>query len=578
MPHDGRETEPVTQTVKRDAPTEPAAPDSGDVLLGRFKLVRLLGRGGMGEVYESRDLRLHVTVALKTIRASSGGGAELLERLRREVQLARAVTHPHVCRLFDFHEGNGPDGNPVAFITMEFLDGPTLGERLRSGPLSAKDALLLLQQMAEGLAAIHTKALVHRDFKPGNVMLVQERQRTRAVVTDFGIARPAHPDDADTGWSGTEVGALVGSPAYMAPEQRAGGEVTARTDIYALGLVTHEMVTGRLPDGGALGRLPRGWAGPLRRALDHDPSRRYGDPLELVPALERGRRRLLSLGAIGTMAALLLTGGSIAYRYWPAPIQQAIADPNSIAVLPLTSLGGSPDEGYFSAGLTEDILIQLTKVRGLHVLSHSSTEPYKGNRKPLRQIAAELGVATVLVGSVRRIGDRMRIAAELVDARSDEHLWAEMYDLEATDVLAVQREVADKVATALALQLAAPEGIGPTRGATTSPRAYDAYLHGVSMASQRTAEGSTNTDASTNLRAIAEFQRAVALDPDYALAHAWLATLYTRQAMFLEEGKLRLHEEWAAKASVERQRALALEPALVLSPPYAPPALSAGDR
>jgi hypothetical protein len=217
-------------------------------------------------------------------------------------------------------------------------------------------------------------------------------------------------------------------------------------------------------------------------------------------------------------------------------------------------------------------------VRGLHVLSHSSTEPYKGNRKPLRQIAAELGVATVLVGSVRRIGDRMRIAAELVDARSDEHLWAEMYDLEATDVLAVQREVADKVATALALQLAAPEGIGRTRGATTSPRAYDAYLHGVSMASQRTAEGSTNTDASTNLRAIAEFQRAVALDPDYALAHAWLATLYTRQAMFLEEGKLRLHEEWAAKASVERQRALALEPALVLSPPYAPPALSAGDR
>jgi len=572
MPDDRRETEPITQTVKGEGPTEPATPYSGDVLLGRFKLARLLGRGGMGEVYEARDLRLHVTVALKAVRASTGDGAGLLERLRREVQLARAVTHPHVCRLFDFHEGEGPDGRPLAFITMEFLDGPTLAERLRSGPLPPKAALVLLQQMAEGLAAIHTKELVHRDFKPGNVMLVQERQRTRAVVTDFGIARPFRPDEADTGWSGTELGALVGSPAYMAPEQRAGGEVTARTDIYALGLVTHEMVTGRLPDGGALGRIPRGWGGPLRRALDHDPTRRYADPLQLVPQLERATRRLITLGAIGLMVGILLSAVAIARRYWSTPIERALTDPHSIAVLPLTSLEGSPEEGYFSAGLTEDILIQLTKVRGLHVLSNSSTAAYKGTLKPLRQIGAELGVATILVGSVRRDGARMRIAAELVDARSDEHLWAEMYDLEAKDVLAVQRDVAGKVAAALALQLAAPDGMRRTRGATSSPSAYDAYLRGVSIASQRT------DDPKVNLRAIAEFQRAVTLDPDFALAHAWLATVYTRQAMFLEQGKLRLQEEWANKAGAERERALALEPALLLSPPYDPPELSAGER
>ena len=575
MPDKERETEPVSQTVRGESPTEGTAPLAGDVLLGRFKLARLLGRGGMGEVYEARDLRLHVTVAVKTIRQRDGADAGLLDRLRREVQLARAVTHPCVCRLFDFHEGEGPAG-PIAFITMEFLDGETLADRLRKGPLPAREALPLLEQMAEGLAAIHAKDLVHRDFKPGNVMLVQDRTGLRAVVTDFGIARPARTEiDTDTDWSGTAVGAVIGSPPYMAPEQRAGDTVTARTDIYALGLVAHEMLTGALPDRGRMGHLPRGWGRPLHRALDPEPARRYADPLQLVRDVLRQNRRLLSAGIGALAVAMLLVTALVAYRFRPTTTEISV-DPRTIAIIPLTNLGGgTTDDAYFSAGLTEDILIQLAKVPGLRVRSPMSAEGYQRGNKSLQQVGAELGVANILGGSVRRVGNRMRIAAELIDARTGQHRWAETYDLEARDVLDVQRDVAAKVATALALKLTDEQHrlAGFERGTTTNAAAYDHYLRGVSKAEAWAAavRSEGGADAGTNLEAIAEFQRALALDPRYGMAHAWLATVYTRHAMFIEGGGPSRQEEWTELANEERRKALELQPGLSVSPPYAPP-------
>ena len=357
----------------------------GELLLDRFKLVRLVGRGGMGEVYEARDLRLHTTVALKTVRASAASVEGLLERLRREVQLARGVTHPNVCRVFDFHEGPGPEGKPVAFVTMEFLDGETLAERLRAGgPFAPRDALPLLEQMAEGLASIHARRLVHRDFKPGNVMLVRTENQVRAVVTDLGIARVVGGGEADTGWLGTEAGAVVGSPAYMAPEQRRGAEVTARSDVHALALVACEMVSGQRPlESGVLNGVPRAWASALGRALDPDPERRPADPRALVAILEGRKRRRRELAAALALAVLLvLTGGVIA---WRRSATSTIADRRSIAVLPLANLGGSPDDDYFGEGLAEDINTQLTKVRALHVVSRASTRPLKGTARPVRE-------------------------------------------------------------------------------------------------------------------------------------------------------------------------------------------------
>ena len=558
MPEDTRETQ-LTQTVKGEAPTEPGTGQSGDVLLGRFKLVRLVGRGGMGEVYEARDLRLHATVALKTVRASHATNTELLERLRREVQLARAVTHPQVCRVFDFHEGTSPGGAALAFVTMEYLDGETLADRLRTGPFSPRDALNLLQQMADGLAAIHAKGLVHRDFKPGNVMLVLEQGKIRAVVTDFGIARPASSGKPDTGWEGTEAGAVVGSPAYMSPEQRAGGEVTARTDIYALGLVACEMVAGRVPAAGALQGMPLTWKRPLRRALDVDPARRYDNARKLVPALEKGRKRLVAaLGLTLTLGAVTLVA-VVAFPGRPA------ADRHSIAVLPLTNLGGSREDDDFGEGLTEDIVSHLAKIEGMHVISRTSTQMYKGVRdKPLREIAAKLGAGTVLEGTIRRVGGRVRIVTELIDARTDQHLWAETYNLDGKDALDVQADVAAKVATALALQLSDVDSARMRRGSTTNVDAYGHYLRGVSKTKQRDSEPEKNL-LDKNLEAIAEFQQAVALDPRYALAHAWLASAYMHQAMYGVEDP-RVQGKWADKARAEVQKAKELEPSLSLSP------------
>jgi serine/threonine protein kinase len=295
------QTEALGETVPRPgAPAGGSGLPEGALLLERFKLVRLVGRGGMGEVYEARDLRLHATVALKTVRGSAADGGALLDRLRREVQLARAVTHPNVCRVFDLHEGPGPEGRPVAFVTMEFLDGETLAERLhRDGRLPPGEARSLLEQMAEGLAAIHARGLVHRDFKPGNVMLVGAETGRRAVVTDLGIARAVGAGADASGWEGTEAGAVVGSPAYMAPEQRRGAEVTARTDVHALAQVAVEMVAGQEGLAGA----PRAWRSALRSALDPDPARRPADPRVLVASfgaalLGRRLRRAAAIGAL----------------------------------------------------------------------------------------------------------------------------------------------------------------------------------------------------------------------------------------------------------------------------------------
>ena len=522
------QTEALDQTVpQREVPESISTLHEGELLLDRFKLIRLVGRGGMGEVYEARDLRLHTTIALKTVRTSAASVEGLLERLRREVQLARGVTHPNVCRVFDFHEGPGPDGKPVAFVTMEFLDGATLAERLRAGgPFAPKDALPLLEQMAEGLACIHARRLVHRDFKPGNVMLVRAENQVRAVVTDLGIARVVGGGEADTSWLGTEAGAVVGSPAYMSPEQRRGSEVTARTDIHALAVVACEMVSGHRPaESGAFDGVPRPWAPALRQALDPDPERRPADPRTLVATLRGGRRRQRWLGAALTLTVVLvLAGGAMTWRRL-AP--SAMADRRSIAVLPLVNLGGSADDDYFGDGLAEDINTQLTKVRALHVISRNSTRAQKDTQRPAREIAQELGVGTLLEGTIRRAGGRMRITAQLIDARTDQQLWAETYDRDVRDVLDVQTDVASKVAAALALQLTEAEGARFRRGATSNPEAYDHYLRGITRTDELWSDKSVRAG-------ISEFEQAVAIDPGYASAHAHLGLEYIRYGLWLD--------------------------------------------
>jgi TolB-like protein len=547
-----RETDALGETGPSPHPPRVATRyHEGDLLLGRFKVVRPVGHGGMGEVYEVLDLRLHARVALKTVREPDDAG--LIERLRREVKLARAVTHPNVCRVFDLHEGAGPDAAPLVFVTMEFLDGETLSARIESGPVAPVEALPLLAQMAEGLAAIHAQGLVHRDFKPGNVMLVPEHGTLRAVVTDFGIARVAS-GPPETGWEATAEGAVIGSPAYMAPEQRRGQETTARTDVHALALVACEMVTGRLPGaGGGLDGVPARWQVPLRRALEAEPERRPADPRELVAALESGPgwrgRRWLAL-----VLALVVLGGAglLARRLGMRQVGSA-AERRSIAVLSLENLGGAQEDDYFGEGLAEDILTQLTRVRGLHVIPRASTAPFKGTKTPLREIAEKLGAQTLLGGSVRRADGRVRITAQLVDAATEEQLWAETYDRDARNVLDVQSDVASKVAAALAVRLTHAEQAKLRRGKTTNAEAYDAYLRGLS-------KGETEWTLESVKASAADFERAVALDPTYASAHARLGSDYLDLALYFDAS----NPAWLPKARGELDRALELEPELAL--------------
>ncbi|HZW91179.1 MAG TPA: protein kinase, partial [Myxococcaceae bacterium] len=419
-------------------------------------------------------------------------------------------------------------------------------------PVPPEEALPLLAQMAEGLAAIHAQGLVHRDFKPGNVMLVQDHGTLRAVVTDFGIARSA--SGSQTGWEATAEGAVIGSPAYMAPEQRRGQETTPRTDVHALALVACEMVTGKLPgQEGGLDGVPSRWRGPLRRALEVEPERRPADPRELVTLLGsvpswRSRRWVALL-----LALVLLGGSGLLARRLGVRHLGGTAERRSIAVLSLDNLGGAQEDDYFGEGLAEDILTQLTRIRGLHVISRASTKPFKGTKIPLREIADKLGVQTVLGGSIRRAGGRVRISAQLVDAASNEQLWAETYDRDVRNVLDVQSDVASKVSAALAVRLSHAEQAKLRRGETTNPEAYDAYLRGVSKVEK--GEGLEDMKA-----AAAEFERAVVLDPSYATAHARLGSTYLFLGLYYDAS----NPEWLPKARSELDRALELEPELAL--------------
>ena len=535
----GRET----AELGADAGADPTLPSSHTVLLGRFQLVRRLGRGGMGEVFEARDLSLSIPVALKIIGPEWIGNPGALERLRREVVLARRVTHPNVCRIFEFFD-LAPGGG--GFLTMELLAGETLAERLRrNGAMGPDEALALLRDVANGLEAIHASGIVHRDLKPSNVMLVPLADGgERGVVTDFGIALAGEDQRL------TSTGAVVGTPLAMPPEQRAGKPVTPRSDVFALALLAREMVTADAARPGPARPVPGPWRAPLERSLSIDPQLRHSTPGALVDALS-GRRRRWRRWAIALSALLALVAGGLVLR---RPSQEPV--PPSVAVLPLANLSTDPGDAYLGDGLTEDLLTELAHVPALKVISRTSSMAYRNTAKPLRQIADELGVATVLEGSVRRSGGRVRISLQLIDARNDAQLWADTYDRDARDVLDLQTDVARRVAGALRVRLSGQPASQLGRGGTRVPEAYDAYLRGLVLSDRWLEEPSVLAAASS------AFQDAVRLDPSYALAHAQLALMAVHRATDVEDenGPAALA---LAKAELDRAEQLDPEVALV---------------
>ena len=491
-------------------------------LAGRYAIERELGSGGMATVYLAHDVKHHRPVAVKVLRPEVAAALGP-DRFLREVEIAARLNHPHILALYDSGETNG-----FLFYVMPYVAGESLRHRLeREKQLPIEEALAITRHIASALGHAHAQHIIHRDVKPENILLYEGE----AMVADFGIALAV---SAAAGERLTQTGLAVGTPAYMSPEQAVSERaLDARSDVYSLGCVLYEMLAGEPPYTGATAQVLI--------------AKRLVDP---VPAV----RRLRAAVPVGVEQALTKALAKVPADRWASALAfaEALATPAgprppSVAVLPFLNLSADPENEYFADGITEDVIAHLSKIRALKVISRTSVMAFKQREQSLREIGARLEVATLLEGSVRRAGDRVRIVAQLIDAESDRHLWAETYDRRLTDVFAIQTDVALQIAAALKAELSPDEKSRLHQEPTSDLQAYQLYLQGRHCYLRYTAEGSR--------RGIEYFEQAVAKDPNYALAYAALAMVYTELA---ETGSLRPGEAYA-RARDASAKALALD-------------------
>jgi serine/threonine-protein kinase len=479
----------------------------------------------MGEVYEAWDSELGSRVAVKTILPALARDAGVVERFRREVLLARRVTHPNVCRVFELFSSETPAGEPLKFLTMEFLEGESLAHRLKRGPMSAAEALPLVRQVVAALQAAHAQGIVHRDFKPGNVMLVPadgaagDSGEVRAVVTDFGIARALAlaPEK-----EGTQTGAVVGTPRYMAPEQLAGGAVTPATDIYALGLVMHEMVTGKLPGAADTGdtveeahprelpeprtpRLESRWSAAVARCLAPEADQRFQSVLDVVAALEVPRRSMKSRWAAGT----LLATAALAALSWVAVHRLGGRTVPTLAVLPFRSIGGEPAE-HFGLGLTDAVVGRLATSRKLTVRPTSAVQRFEQERADAIEVGRQLGVDQVVEGTIRRIEGGTRVLVQLTDVGRRAVVWSDQLDLPVGRLFELEDAITTRLVDRLRIKLDASRQTVPV-----SDRIVEKYL------ATSAHLGDAHTPPADNARAlVAQLDAILAEEPNFAPAIA----------------------------------------------------------
>jgi serine/threonine-protein kinase len=505
--------------------------------LGHYLIREKLGTGGMGEVYLAEDEKLSRSVALKVLPPELASNPDRRERFRREAKAVAALNHPNIVTLHSVEEADG-----VLFLTLELVEGETLRSKIDRGPLPAAEVFEIGAQIGEGLSKAHASGILHRDLKPHNVMVTRDG---RVKLLDFGLAkflgsRETDPDAATMARE-TSPGMTLGTAGYMAPEQALGKEVDARADLFALGVVLYEMATGRSPFRGetlaaffdsllhdappspsaANPDLPLDLVRVIERALEKEPSRRYGSAGELVSDL-RG---------------VASPKPSRAKRY-------------SIAVLPFSDLSPERDQEYFCQGLAEELINTLAAVRGLRVLARTSAFALQGQGLDVREIGRRLRVDTVLEGSVRKAGERLRITTQLVDAAEGHMLWSKKFDRDLDDVFSVQDEIAETVASELQSELGFAKERSDARRASNL-EAYDAYLRGL-FAMNRWTEDWVE-------RALGCFADAVARDPGYALAHAAIAECLV---WFYSGIGIRSAAETIPRAREAAAKALALAPEL----------------
>ena len=531
---------------------EDAAPSLIGRQLGTYEVLSLLGAGGMGEVYRARDTKLNRDVALKILPDAFALDVDRLARFRREARAVAALNHPHIVTIFSIEEHDD-----VPFMTMELIEGCTLDQRIPGNGLSLARFFDIAIALADALSAAHRKHIIHRDLKPGNVMVTDDG---RVKVLDFGLARTVDADTVrpgeDVTFLGTNVGTIVGTMPYMSPEQIEAKPLDHRTDLFSLGIMLYELATGERPFRGdspaalmssilkdhpkPVGErrsdLPGDVCRLIDRCLEKEPRDRIQTATEILAELKAYRRAWESGAGWSARPA--------APDSTPRPAERAA----SIAVLAFTDMSAAKDQDWFCDGIAEEILNALTPLKGLRVAARTSAFSFKGKGDDLRTIGEKLNVTTVLEGSVRRSGDRVRITVQLSDVANGFQLWSERYDRELKDIFDVQDEIAKAIAERLRVTLAGGKDDRLVEQATTNIEAYQLYLKGRALVDRRGANVPTG---------LGLLRTAVELDPGYSLAWAGVADALTVLAY---SGAARGSES-KPQAMAAAKRSITLDPA-----------------
>jgi serine/threonine protein kinase/Flp pilus assembly protein TadD len=522
-----------------------AGDNRAPVEFGDYELLEELGRGSQGVVYRARQKSLNRTVALKVVAYGQWASQAHVKRFRREAEAAASLDHPCIVPIYEVGERDG-----CCYFSMKFVQGGQLDEVVRREPLSIRQSTELIAKVARTVHYAHEHGILHRDIKPGNILLDQKGE---PHLTDFGLARLLETESTVT-----RTREIMGTPSYMAPEQAAGetAKVSKATDVYGLGAVLYQLLTSHQPFVGGTSyetirllldteprqprllnrKIDRELSTICLKCLEKDPKRRYPSALALAEDLEHWlrhepirakrsglfthtrkwvRRKPAITALIVSLVAFAATLGWVVWKseFIPHPVT------NGVAVLPFENLSGDPNNAYFADGIQEEILTRLASIAGLKVISRTSTQQYQSKPRNLRDIAKQLGVRNILEGSVQKAADQVRVNVQLVNAQTDSHLWADTYDRKLTDILGVESEIAKGIAAALQAKLTGREEQALAVKPTNNPEAYDAYLRGLAFE----ARSLSDSIPSPSSEAAGFYELAVQLDPNFALAWARLS-------------------------------------------------------
>ena len=535
--------------------------------IGTYRVLSLLGAGGMGEVYRARDMKLGRDVAIKVLPPVFTADPQRVARFEREARTLAMLNHPHIAAIHGLEQH---DGIPV--LVLEIVEGSTLADRLAAGPMPRVEALRFAHQIAEALEAAHGRGIVHRDLKPANISITRDGN---AKVLDFGLAKVLTAEESTRDvtesptTSGTREGTLVGTAAYMSPEQAQGKPVDQRTDVWSFGCVLYEMLTGRAAFSGetladtmtaVLQREPEWSALPgstplrirqlLQRCLEKDPKSRLRDIADARTELTAGtepspaRRTRLRFSIAGVVMLCVAAGIATFYSTRPvAPIR-------SIAILPLENLSGEPEQEYFADGMTDQLTAELSSIASLRVISRTSVMQYRNARKPFSAMVRELNVDAFVEGSIARSGEKVRITAKLISAATEDTLWAQSYERDLRDILAVQSAVARSIASEVGVTLTSQEQARLARARVVDPDAHQQFLLGLFHLNKGTEEGMK--------KAIEHFDLSIAKDPGNAPAFVGKAEAYVTLGTWFMAPRIAMPQaKAAAQAALKLDDALA---------------------